>query len=139
MDASDLPEPMRRHAPWAAPALSAVLGAGGLYRLFRGLFSGGSGDLLAGLALAGLGVFLLRWSGRQGFERRLAVAAASAFCAFYYAWRAETQSAGTGVAGSPAIQEAVVSALAGGSTALLLFVIAGIALGLHVLGSWGEQ
>ncbi len=139
MDAEDLPEPMRRYASWAAPALSAVLGAGGLYRLFRGLFSGESGSLLAGFALAGLGGLLLRWSIRQRFEWRLAVAAASALCAFYYAWRAGTQSTGNGAAASQAVNEAVYSTLAGGSTALLLFIIAGIALGLHVLGSWGEE
>jgi hypothetical protein len=132
----NLPKPLPPWAELAAAAFAALLIGGALFRLFRGLFASLSSNLLACLVMAAVGAFLLRWSARRAAEWRLPVAAVFAACGFYYTWRAQVEGgtwAGNLVSGDIAIPAASAT------TALVLFTLAGVALGMHLLGSWRDD
>ncbi len=133
---------LERHpvtAAAATTALAALLLCGALSRLFLGLFAARSGRTLEGLAWAALGIALLVRSARRSTDWRLIVAATSAASAFYYAWRAEAVTEGAQRAGIPIGGEVVSASLASGSAALVLFLAAGVLLGVHLLGSWRDD
>lgn len=71
-------------------------------------------------------------------EWRLSVAAASAAAGFYYAWRTKAATADLGRFAGPEGSRMFGEHAAAISTALVLFIVAGIALGLHVLRLWEE-
>jgi hypothetical protein len=125
--------------PWvelAVAAFAAVLFSGALFRLFRGLFASRFSSVLACLVMAAVGAFLLRWSARRTVEWRLPVAAVCAACGFYYSWRAQVE----GVAPLGYLEGGdVVLRAASGTTALVLFIVAGVVLGRHLLGSWRDD
>ncbi len=117
----------------------AMLACGGaLFRLLQGLFAGRSSRILAGLVLAALGIFLLVWVARRAVEWRLSAAAAAAASAFYYAFRANVGEAGKRLASFDR-PEVFAERAAAASTALILFIIAGVTLGMHLLGAWRDE
>ncbi len=126
-----------RH-PAAGAALAALLFGGALFRLCQGLFSTRSGRILEGLALAAVGTVLLIWSARRSADWRFWVAATSAASGFYYTWRAEGVAEGAQPAGT-LVSGALSNRGAAGSTALILFIAAGVMLGVHLLGSWRDD
>ena len=135
----NLPEPLPPVAALAVASFSTLLGSGALYLLFRGLFAARFGSVLAFLAIAALGIFLLKWSARRTDQWRLAVAAVSAACGFYYVWRAEIVAESGKRWGTLDRSGALTDRLACGSTALVLFLVAGIVLGTHLLGAWRDD
>ncbi len=122
-----------------AAALAALLLGGALHRLFQSLFSARPGPIFEGLALAAVGTALLVWSARRSADWRLVVAATSAAAAFYFVWRAEAVAERAQRAGALTGGEVVSAPLASGSTALVLFIVAGVLLGMHLLGSWRDD
>lgn len=135
----NLPEPLPPAATLAATAFSTLLCSGALYLLFRGLFAARFGSVLAFLAIAALGIFLLKWSARRSDQWRLVVAAVSAACGFYYVWRAGIVAEGGKRLGTLGSGDVISDRLACGSTALVLFLVAGVFLGTHLLGAWRDD
>lgn len=112
----------------ALAAFATVLSSAALLLILEGLFAARSPKILAGLALAALGICLLVWVARRTAEWRLSVAATSAASGFYYSFRGKVDSG-----------DVFSERAAAASTALVLFIIAGVALGIHLLGSWREE
>ncbi|HXU31722.1 MAG TPA: hypothetical protein VN851_14200 [Thermoanaerobaculia bacterium] len=132
------PEPISAGAGLGLAGLATLLCSAALRQILYGLIAGRSGRLVAGLLIAALGGFLLAWVARRAEEWRLAVAAASALAGFYYSWTTQIATKDFGPLGGPDGGLLFSDHTAAISTALILFIVAGIALGRHILRSWGE-
>ncbi len=133
------PEPISAGVGQLLALLATLICAAALFRVLYGLFALRSLQVLAGLVLAAGGAYLFVWVARRSEEWRLPVAAASTAAAIYYAWRARVASEimlkrFRGLASSHMYGEHTGAFL----TALLLFVVAVTAFGLHLLRSREE-
>lgn len=122
------PEALTVAAGLGLAALATVFTSVALFLILEGLFAARTPRLLAGIALIALGISLLFWVARRADDWRLAAAATAAACGFFYSFQGK-------VADGDLISQRAASA----STALVLFIVAGVALGMHLLGPWREE
>jgi len=138
LDDSNPPEPISVVAGVGLAILATLICSAALRQVLYGLFALLSGRVVAGLAIAAVGTSLLVWVALRADEWRLSVAAAAAAAGFYYAWRAKIATENLGRLGGIDTNHAYGEHAATISTALILFIVAGIALGRHLLLSWEE-
>jgi hypothetical protein len=138
MDENNPPGSISVGAGLGLAALATLICSAALRQILYGLFAGLYGRLVAGLAIAAVGVSLLVWVARRADDWRLSVAAASAAAGFYYSWKTKIATADFGRFGGPDGSRMFGEHAAAISTALALFIVAGIALGVHVLRSWED-
>lgn len=138
MDDNNPPESISVGAGFGLAFLATLICSAALRQILYGLFAGVSGRLAAGLAVAAVGISLLVWVAHRAEEWRLSVAAATSAAGFYYAWRAKIATENLGRLGGMDTSHVYGEHAATISTALILFIVAGIALGRHLLRSREE-